>query len=463
MRRRTKIIILCVLASIIGGGMALQILKRMNNGARKTYSFGDQRHGPQATRVTVRTARMLNLEYRIAEVATVQPGRLLPLSNEVAGRVIRTHFELGQQVKKGELLVELELDQVELALANAHQQQARARLDLKQARREASRIELLSRLLIQERSDQLAQVVVDRDKAKEDLERSRELHGRKIASALELSNARAKLKRLHATHALTTTRLALERSRQAQAIENASYKVSAAVISHKLASTTAARIALDKRRHSIAAPADGVIVSKLIEVGQRISVGFGGGALARIAQVDRVLLEVGLTEVELARVRQGVAGKEFSLLCRVPEVGWDKAVRLTLYESRLVPMAAQTRTYKAWFLVSCQNSQLVPGMTVRIEIATGVRRRVLAIPRRAVREIHGKPYVFLAREKKSHLVPVVVTGYHGQYALIGQGLVAGDRFIEQAPATLTDRTPIVERGSPAAGGRRHGKPKAGGA
>ena len=274
MRKRTKMILLAGVVALVCGGLAFLIQLRVRGGARETFSgLGYARRGEQAVPVRIMPVKQSDLEHRIAEVATVQPGRLYPVSAEVAGRVVSTHFELGQGVRKGQVLIVLDDAPVKLALAEAAQSKSLAELEVGHARQDLVRTRELAKLLTRERGDQLAQVAVDLQKAKDDLARSTALHRRKIASATELADAKARLQSLTAGHMLAATRLALEHTRQRLAVETAQHKLATAGVGLKVALNKLARTALERDRHRILAPADGVVVVKQSEVGQRTTVG----------------------------------------------------------------------------------------------------------------------------------------------------------------------------------------------
>ena len=131
MRKRTKMILLAGVVALVCGGLAFLIQLRVRGGARETFSgLGYARRGEQAVPVRIMPVKQSDLEHRIAEVATVQPGRLYPVSAEVAGRVVSTHFELGQGVRKGQVLIVLDDALVKLALAEAAQSKSLAELEV---------------------------------------------------------------------------------------------------------------------------------------------------------------------------------------------------------------------------------------------------------------------------------------------------------------------------------------------
>lgn len=452
MRKRTKRGLLIGLVLIIGGGIGYGAWLRSRKGARvNLHRFGGQTAAE--AEVTLAPVALTPVEERISESAEVHPIRLHEVTAEVAGRVITAAFEVGRAVTIDlEVpLVRLDDRDARLSKAEADHALAQAQLTLVRSERDLVRARTMSGLMARERQDQLRQVQADLTKAQADLARQKELMGKSIASEKDLLDAQARERSLTAAEALARTRVELERERQAQALVLSQYALDAAKLTVQVATDKQARAKLALDRTRITAPAAGVVVAKMVEVGSRVS---AGTVVARIAVIDHVLLEVGLTEVELQRVRAGVDGRSLALHCRAPAAGWVEPRTLKLTESRLVPMAGRTRTYAAWFAVANDGGRLIPGMTVRLDIATGVRREVLAIPRRSIREVHGKPYVFVERDGVAHLVPIAVVRYaEGKVEV--SGIEPGARLIVEGPPTLRDGDAVKSK---AAGGRRGGKP-----
>ena len=104
MKRTTKrmfIMLLCVvlLIAVLALGKFLQIRKLIANMPK-----------PGAQVVTAMKAEMLEWQPQINAVGTLNPVRGVDVTTEVAGLVRSLHFHSGQDVKAGELLVELNAD-----------------------------------------------------------------------------------------------------------------------------------------------------------------------------------------------------------------------------------------------------------------------------------------------------------------------------------------------------------------
>jgi len=96
-----------ILVLILAGGFALHIKKLIASSPKP---------GPQ----TVTAAKVESLEWQpqLAAVGSVAPVRGVDVTTEIAGLVREVRFKSGQDVKKGEVLVELNTDTDKAQLAS---------------------------------------------------------------------------------------------------------------------------------------------------------------------------------------------------------------------------------------------------------------------------------------------------------------------------------------------------------
>jgi membrane fusion protein (multidrug efflux system) len=127
---RVAIAILGLLALIAGlaGIKGAQIAKlvSMGNEAKKA--------GPPPEAVSTATATEQEWERTVYAVGSVASVRGVTVSNEVGGVVSRIHFESGQNVEAGKVLVELDTDVEKAQLASARARQKLAAINLARSR-----------------------------------------------------------------------------------------------------------------------------------------------------------------------------------------------------------------------------------------------------------------------------------------------------------------------------------------
>jgi len=168
-----------------------------------------------------------------------------PLAGRIAARPVRD----GQRVERGELLVALDEDDVSPVLEQAEADVAQRRAELAN-----ERVRLASDREILEREREL------RDTARRQLERTRSLVGRNLASESDLDAARNELARMRVTVA-TRERAVNEHPARLERLEAA------------LAEATArlAAVRRDAERSRAMAPFDGIVTRIRVAPGDRVS------------------------------------------------------------------------------------------------------------------------------------------------------------------------------------------------
>jgi RND family efflux transporter MFP subunit len=189
----------------------------------------------------------------------------------------------------------------------------------------------------------------------------------------------------------------------------------------------------------IASPIDGVVIRRNVEPGEMVVAGvnatMNGEAQLTIAQMDRLLLQLDLNQVDVARVR----------------LGQPATVLLDAYPGEEVPGAVQsiaaaghtdtTRqidvfTVKVEVDPSQAKVDIKPGMTAEVRIRTGEWADVVKVPAEMVFEEDGASYVYVVTEqeggKAKEKTRVEVGHRTDREVEITGGLSAGDRIYAQA-------------------------------
>jgi len=271
-----------------------------------------------------------------AEVLTgsgyiVTADRYVSLGVRVPSRIVAYLVEEGETVEAQQPLVQLDARQYEAALAESRAARERARADVELFRRE--------------------------------LDRTRELHARDVASDADLDLKRNQLRVAQAE----VERLAAQIRRQEVDLEDT----------------------------VIRAPTRGVILEKFKEVGEiAVPGGFqGSGELIRMANLDRLRAELDVNEADLGRIRLGQPARV------VPEAFPDRA-----YAARVVKLYPQINRQKGTLKVEVEliepDATLRPDMSVRIAFLESAAPQdqdapdpgVVLVPSQAVRTQPGGPF-----------------------------------------------------------------------
>jgi HlyD family secretion protein len=283
---------------------------------------------------------------------------MVDLAPKVTGRVIEVRVRVGDKVKAGDLLVRFDLGDTALAperdQAAVSAAEARARdLEAGSRRSEIAAAEAE----VQDRRAAL-------DLAQKELERQHFLLSRKVGTERDRDRATTELERAQASIAMSESRLrqVREGSRRWQ-IQQARDEIGRA----------RAQLAQSKtivNEAELRAPADAVVIHRLVEPGQLVSAGQTGLTLAF---ADRLYVRTFIPEPQLGRVKQGQAAevivdafRDKRFKARVAEINTDaeftpKAVETRAERINLV-YAAKVNLDGGWTV------PLVPGQPAEVTI-----------------------------------------------------------------------------------------------
>ena len=101
-----------------------------------------------------------------------------------------------------------------------------------------------------------------------------------------------------------------------------------------------------------------------------------------------------------------------------------------------------TRTYRAKVEIDNSDGQLRPGMIVRINALRRKHENAIAIPLYALVNMDGQKVVYVAREGKARMLPVMLDRIIGNLVVVQQGLTEHERLIVKGQQLLSDGAPI---------------------
>jgi membrane fusion protein, multidrug efflux system len=207
-------------------------------------------------------------------------GHMDPLSSRIDGTVIAVHAEDDDQVTKGQLLVEIDPLDYEVALAQAKAQVALAEAEVASAKQNyAAALAVVS-------EDDAANF-----RAQRDARRYAALLDQQVVAVSEYDQYNA---------AARVSGAKMQSDREAAA---ASFKVIAA----SAAAVDAARAAVDQAKLNLSytkiyAPANGIVGKRQVQMGSRIQ---PGQTLMFVTETDQVWVTANFKETQLARMRPG--------------------------------------------------------------------------------------------------------------------------------------------------------------
>ena len=311
--------------------------------------------GPQVDALVLQSAplvRTLQFSARVATLSRVDVG------STVTGRVAQVRVAEGAQVRQGDVLVQLESEELRAALAQAvaSQRQAQARLTgLRSSGRTAAQAAR-------------AQADATLQAASASLARVQQLVAEGFYSPAQLDEAR---------RAVDVAR-AQQLSAQAQILANADAGTDVVQAQAQLALAQAATVAAQARlaQTDLMAPADARVLVRAVEPGQIVQPGKAllslalAGPTQLVAQVDERFLDQLQPGQKAAVVADAFAGQRFA--------------------ARVLSIAPSVDAQRGAIEVKFALEQQAPAflredMTLSVEVETARRERALVLPQAALR------------------------------------------------------------------------------
>ena len=331
---------------------------------------------PVAKVMAVRPVR----ENLVASVTT--NGKVEPISPFVVRAQLDTfvekvHVTEGQPVKKGQLLLELDVKDAAAQMAQAQSRLLQAQDDLRAALG-GGRSDAAAKA-----SGDLAKALAERDRIRRSHDALQRLVAQQAATKdelaaneVELTKAQAEVDRLTAAKQEFNRSVKLDAGKFQLAVQQAQNEVAA--LNDKV------------RDGRIAAPADGTLYSLPVKQGNFVKV---GDLLAEMADLHQVRVRAFVDEPELGGLEPNEAVR----------ITWD-ALPNRSWEGKttVIPKQVVSRNSRSVgeLLCSVNNDklELLPNINVDVRISARERNGVLTVPRSAVGSSGGMRFVFVVKD-----------------------------------------------------------------
>jgi HlyD family secretion protein len=282
----------------------------------------------------------------------------------------------GQNVKKGQLLLVLDVKDATAQLAAAKGKLLRAQEDLRAAQ-SGGRADDVARV-----SSDLAKAQADRDRLQREhdslerlLAQGAATKDELAANELALAKARSDVEKLAAAKQEFTRQVGLDASRAALAVEQNQSDVAA--LEEKV------------RQGRITAPVDCTLYSLPVKTGDYVRT---GELLAEMADLHKVRVRAFIDEPDLGGLETGLPVR----------ITWDALPNNSWQgKTEIIPKQVVARGSRSVgeLLCSVDNGklQLLPNTNVNVRINSKERTNVITVPRGAVETDNGKRYVFVVK------------------------------------------------------------------
>jgi RND family efflux transporter MFP subunit len=377
------------LSSCSGNGQAQQ--QNQGNGQRGQRGERGERGGRgrgEAVQVKSTTPQHIAIQ-RVVDLSgsLVSPDQVR-VSSEVDGIISEVDAELGQEVRAGQVLIQLDTRELQLAVERAESalRQTEAQLGIDSARPNVTPPE--------EEVATVRTALANREDARVKLKQTQELASKGLAprSDLDTNETRLKVAEAAVQASLESIR-ALKASLQDR---RASYELA----KKKLADA------------SVRAPATGAIAERLVQKGEFIR---ANTQVATIVQLNPLKLQTAVQEKYANVIRRNLA-----VQFRVEPFPDD------VFEGRVSNISPtinqQTRTFPVEILVANPTGRLKPGFFAKGAILTQKDENVLAVPLDAVSTLAGVSSVFVIEDGTIRQQNVTLGTQEGNFVEILDGL-----------------------------------------
>jgi len=376
----------------------------------------------------------------------IKPKTYVNVSANAFGKIIKLYVREGEQVKRGQLLAQLENVQSSAEVAATQASLGATRTDAQAAA-----------AALNTAVADLNRAKADSERTKLDYDRAQGLYQAALIAKAEYDSKKAAWQSAESGVAQAEARIAQSRAQQQSAHGH---------IAENQANLR--RVSDVLRKTTYAAPFAGIVTNLPVREGETVVIGIQnspGSTLMTIADMSVITAEVKVDETDIVNIKIGqpadvtidaIPNKAFK--GRVTEIGDNAVVRSTGVSTSQQTIATQeAKDFKVVVTVDNPPENLRPGLSTTAKITTDARKNVLTIPIQALtvrqkgdlrestsssavhaaeqpqaaspddkKEIQG---VFVIRNKRALFVPVE-TGISGTTDIeVLKGLQNGDEII----------------------------------
>ena len=272
-----------------------------------------------------------DIEALVVTSGTLNPVRLVEVGSQVSGKIDKLYVDFNSQVKEGQVLAELDQDLL------------KAKIDQNNAN-----------YLSAKASVEKARVTVDNLQKK--YERAKTLFAKNLISFEENEAAEAAYLGAKTDVQSSDARLVQAKSQLDSSRVDLTYA-------------------------TIRSPIDGIVINRLINIGQTVAASFTAPKLFEIANdLSKMQVECAVDEADIGKVKEGQEVR--FTVDSFPDETFNGTVNQVRYSPTTT---SNVVTYTTIVAVNNQGMKLRPGMTATVSIITGEAKDVLRVPNAALR------------------------------------------------------------------------------
>lgn len=408
MKRKTRRFVFITILVLIAGGVVLWW----------TLGRAAKSHDPaQAPVAVVRR----NLASTVLATGAVKPqvGAEVRVGARISGKVERLFANIGDVVKKGSIIAELEKADLQ-AVVN----QRAAELSIAEAK--LSAVKSLRPKEIEKAQADVNQWQATVDLDKKDLARQDDLLKQDFTSQQARDRAQEQL--IVAEARLDSAKKALELAKTGY---DEDLKQATADIERARAALANDKVQLSYA--TITAPIDGVIGLVTTQEGETVAAGLNAPTFVTIIDLARLQVDTFVDEVDIGKVKVGQ--KATFTVDSFPSREFSGKV-IAIYPKAVIQENVVNYDVVVEITDPYEGS-LRPDMTASVTIQLDAHENVLVVPIKSVKREHGKDVVYLVTNGQAQPHEVKVGWKDSQWVEIVAGLEEGQMVLPDTPAAKT--------------------------
>ncbi len=361
--------------------LVITILAGAGVGAYSYFNTGES----QQIHYITEESKIGDLDKSVLATGSVRANQRTEVGAQVSGKIQKIHVTLGQAVKKGDLIAEIdsETQQNNLNTAQAELSAYKTQLNAKQ---------------------------VALSVAESNYQRLSKLYNQKSTSLSDLESAKNELATARAN------------------LEDVKSQIQVAEIAVNTAKTNLGYT-------KITSPIDGIIVSIPVSEGQTVNANQSSPTIVQVADLSKALIKLEIAEGDIAQVKADQA-VSFNTLAE-PNRRYQGKIKsidpalTTLTDNNYTEESGNSTAvyYYANVIVDNPEMSLRIGMTTQGKVVISEKKNVLLVPTTAIKK-QGKEKIIQVLENGKSVEKIVQTGLaDSQYTEIISGLNEGEKVI----------------------------------
>jgi RND family efflux transporter MFP subunit len=381
--------------------------------------------GPPPVPVSAAPIRRGAIESTYSLTGTIIAGQQANLSSVISGQVRAVNAQIGDRVRKGQLLVQIDDSSLRATLA-----QNEAALAASQARLRSSVANSTGTASTTQAGLTSAQVAYDA--AASNLKRTQSLFKQGFVSQSAMDQASSQF--AAAQSALRTAQVAAQNANMSTGSASSAQADVAGLRAAAAQDAAAIQFTLTQiDQAAVTAPFDGVVTQRSVDPGSLAS---PGTPLVQVSSMDPAFVAVGIPDSDLGSVGSGTAAS--ITLDSMPGRTWTGTVA-----NLNAATNAGTLSYLARIAIPNPQLALKAGMVANVAFVAARHDRALIVPRTAIAATQDGSAVYFVEKGKAKLVAVKVgLQTQDQAEISGAGIEAGRTVITQRPDSLQDGSPV---------------------